>query len=91
MQNKIRKKFHFIGSVQGVGFRYRARHAATGCGVTGWVKNEWDGSVLMEAQGTNDQINEMLKLINRSSYIVIDRMQYEEIPIEEHENGFHIR
>ncbi len=91
MQNKIRKKFHFTGSVQGVGFRYRARHAATGCGVTGWVKNEWDGSVLMEAQGTNDQINEMLKLINRSSYIVIDRMQYEEIPIEEHENGFHIR
>lgn len=91
MQNKIRKKFHFTGSVQGVGFRYRARHAATRCGVTGWVKNEWDGSVLMEAQGTNDQINEMLKLINRSSYIVIDRMQYEEIPIEEHENGFHIR
>ena len=91
MQNKIRKKFHFTGSVQGVGFRYRARHAATGCGVTGWVKNEWDGSVLMEAQGTNDQINEMLKLINRSSYIVIDRMQYEGIPIEEHENGFHIR
>lgn len=91
MQNKIRKKFHFTGSVQGVGFRYRARHAATGCGVTGWVKNEWDGSVLMEAQGTNDQINGMLKLINRSSYIVIDRMQYEEIPIEEHENGFHIR
>lgn len=91
MQNKIRKKFHFTGSVQGVGFRYRARYAATGCGVTGWVKNEWDGSVLMEAQGTNDQINEMLKLINRSSYIVIDRMQYEEIPIEEHENGFHIR
>ena len=66
----IRKEIRFTGAVQGVGFRYRAKYAASGCGVTGWVKNEWDGSVLMEAQGTNRQINEMLKMINASSYII---------------------
>lgn len=81
----------FTGAVQGVGFRYRAKYAADGCGVTGWVKNEWDGSVLMEAQGKEKQINEMLKLINKSQYIVIDRIKSEEIPLEEYENGFHIR
>lgn len=87
----IRKAFRFTGAVQGVGFRYRAQYAANGCRVTGWVKNEWDGSVLMEAQGTEEQINEMLKLINEGSYIRIDRMEYHEIPLDEKERGFHVR
>ena len=87
----IRKAFRFTGAVQGVGFRYRAQYAANGCRVTGWVKNEWDGSVIMEAQGTEEQINEMLKLINKGSYIRIDRMEYHEIPLDEKEHGFHVR
>ncbi len=87
----IRKEIRFEGSVQGVGFRYRAQYAANGCGVTGWVRNEMDGSVLMEAQGTNRQINEMLKLINQGSYIRIDRLDYHELPVDENERGFHIR
>ena len=87
----IRKEIRFTGAVQGVGFRYRAKYAASGCGVTGWVKNEWDGSVIMEAQGTDEQINEMLKLINEGSYIRIDRMEYHEIPLDEKERGFHVR
>lgn len=87
----VRKHIKFTGRVQGVGFRYRASYAANGLGVTGWVKNEWDGSVEMEAQGTNEQINKMLTLINQSSYILIDNMELEEIPLKEYEYGFHIR
>ena len=87
----IRKAFRFTGAVQGEGFRYRAQYAANGCRVTGWVKNEWDGSVIMEAQGTEEQINEMLELINEGSYIRIDRMEYHEIPLDEKERGFHVR
>ncbi len=87
----IRKAFKFTGSVQGVGFRYRAQYAANGLRVTGWVKNEWDGSVSMEAQGTEEQINEMLKLINQGSYIQIGRMEYHEIPVVEEERSFHVR
>ena len=87
----IRKALKFTGSVQGVGFRYRAQYAANGLRVTGWVKNEWDGSVSMEAQGTEEQINEMLKLISQGSYIQIDRMEYHEIPVVEDERSFHVR
>lgn len=87
----IRKAFKFTGSVQGVGFRYRAQYAANGLRVTGWVKNEWDGSVSMEAQGSEEQINEMLKLINQGSYIKIDRIEYHEIPVVEDERSFHVR
>ena len=87
----IRKAFKFTGSVQGVGFRYRAQYAANGLRVTGWVKNEWDGSVSMEAQGSEEQINEMLKLINQGSYIQIDRLENHEIPVVEDERSFHVR
>ena len=89
--DQIRQRITFSGRVQGVGFRYRSKYAADGCGVTGWVHNEWDGTVLMEAQGTIEQINKMLTIINQSAYIVIDNLTRGEIPVEEHEHGFHIR
>ena len=87
----IRKHFKFTGRVQGVGFRYRARYAASGLGVTGWVKNEWDGSVEMEAQGTQEQINKMLVLINQSDYVFIENIESKQIPLENSELGFHVR
>lgn len=87
----IRKAITFSGAVQGVGFRYRAQWAADGCGVVGWVRNKEDGTVDMEAQGTEQQINELLKIINRSQYISIDQITYRDIPVEENATGFHIR
>ncbi len=44
----MRKRIVFHGAVQGVGFRWRARIAAETLGCTGFCRNEWDGSVLME-------------------------------------------
>ncbi|MBQ0000097.1 MAG: acylphosphatase [Clostridiales bacterium] len=90
-ENIIRQKITFTGRVQGVGFRYRAKYAASASRLTGWVKNEWDGSVLMEVQGTPDNINKMLKTINSSPYIDIHWLTREPLPLEEHESGFHIR
>lgn len=87
----IRQHIRITGHVQGVGFRYRAKYAASGLGVTGWVRNEWDGSVEMEVQGTMDQINQMLKIINQSRYIQIDWIDRKEIPEEHSERGFHVR
>ena len=53
MMNMARRHISFYGWVQGVGFRYRARHAAELYGCTGWVRNEWDGSVTMEMTAIN--------------------------------------
>ena len=87
----IRKQMIFSGDVQGVGFRYRSQYAANSCGVIGWVKNEWDGTVHMEAQGTQQAIQEMIRLIQQSRYIRIDHIQEKIIPVESHAYGFHIR
>ena len=40
-----------VGKVQGVGFRAFACDAATRLGVTGWVANQADGSVVVEVVG----------------------------------------
>ena len=65
----VRKHIIFYGYVQGVGFRYRARHAADLYGCTGWVKNEWDGSVSMEIQGEESQIDQVILAIGRGTYV----------------------
>lgn len=72
----------FYGRVQGVGFRYTAKHLARSLGLTGWVKNEWDGTVIMEVQGRELLINELLKGINRSTFIEIEWMDTEDVDVE---------
>lgn len=52
----IRRRFRFQGHVQGVGFRASTRSIAAGFGVTGWVRNDPDGSVEMEVQGDPAEI-----------------------------------
>lgn len=86
----MRKHFIFTGKVQNVGFRPRAKHFADGMGIKGWVKNNYDGSVEMEAQGTEEAINMLLVRINQNEYIEIDRIVTKIID-EEDDKGFHIR
>ena len=91
MINMVRKHISFYGWVQGVGFRYRARHAAELYGCTGWVRNEWDGSVTMEIQGTEDAIDKVILAIEAGRYVKIENMDSRTIPVESEERGFWTR
>lgn len=84
----IRKHIRFWGRVQGVGFRYRAYHAANTVGATGWVRNEYDGSVTMEIQGTEEQIDQVILMIEKGRYVRIENMDARTIPVKEEERGF---
>lgn len=86
----IRRRLQFTGWVQGVGFRYRAYHAANRYGVTGWVCNCADGSVLMEVQGEEADIDAVILSIEQGSYVRIENMRCKTLPTVE-EYGFHIR
>ncbi|GIV59417.1 acylphosphatase [Rhodocaloribacter litoris] len=51
------------GRVQGVGFRYFVSTRARQLGLTGWVKNEWDGSVRLVAEGDHAALDALLEAV----------------------------
>ena len=52
-----------FGRVQGVGYRYFVRTAATRLSITGWIRNDRDGSVRVEAEGSILQLNQLLEAL----------------------------
>ncbi|MCR5782966.1 MAG: acylphosphatase [Clostridia bacterium] len=84
----IRKRIVFYGSVQGVGFRWRALHAANAYGCTGRCQNEWDGSVTMEIQGTEEQIDSVITAIEKGTYVRIETMSVRTLPVDPDERDF---
>ncbi len=84
----VRKHIVFYGSVQGVGFRWRAKNAAEHFSCTGWVRNEWDGSVSMEIQGTEEAIESVILAIEKGTFVHIENMDMKDIPVVDSEYGF---
>ena len=54
-----------------MGFRYTARNAANMYRLTGYVRNEYDGSVTCEVQGEQDAIDEFIRILYRERFIDI--------------------
>jgi acylphosphatase len=50
------RRFIVRGRVQGVGFRWFVEREAHMLGISGWVRNNPDGSVEVLAMGTRDQL-----------------------------------
>ena len=48
------------GHVQGVGFRNHTRRSAIAHDVTGWVRNEDDGTVTMVLQGDHEDVEDVI-------------------------------
>jgi acylphosphatase len=53
------------GRVQGVGFRWFVRVSGRRLQLSGWVKNLPDGSVEVAANGSEDRLAELRKLVHR--------------------------
>ena len=60
MSTAERLSAQVTGRVQGVGFRQFTRRKASDLDLTGWVKNESDGSVRLEAEGPRDALDDLL-------------------------------
>ena len=54
--NRCRMKILYTGRVQGVGFRYSAKTAATGFEIAGTVRNLPDGRVELLAEGLREEL-----------------------------------
>lgn len=53
------------GKVHGVGFRYYTDEQAQRLSLTGFVCNQSDGSVLIEAQGTEEALQRLIEWTKR--------------------------
>lgn len=89
-----RLHLRFVGEVQGVGFRWTATNVAKRLDLTGWVRNEYDGSVTAEIQGTESHVGAFFSQMLEEyrwrpiRYVVEDR---DDIPVVAGEKRFEVR
>jgi acylphosphatase len=87
-----RMHIYYSGKVQGVGFRYTTKNAATGYEVTGVVRNLTDGRVELIAEGAQEELEAFRTGIRESGLEVF--ISNEEIAWEDAKGefrGFEIR
>jgi acylphosphatase len=67
MNNAQLSRLHAIveGHVQGVGFRNFVQDTAISMGLTGWVRNLWDGSVEVVAERRKPVLDRLLAALHR--------------------------
>lgn len=86
----IRKEFHFEGNVQNIGFRFEVQSHAKPLDITGYAKNNDDGSVIAQFQGKPNDINKVILDLQNIDRIQIDFISEKDIPLDYYENDFSI-
>jgi acylphosphatase len=87
------KRFHLVihGRVQGVGFRYFTQREALKRQLTGWVRNNDDGTVELEIQGNEEAIRLFIDTIREGTlFAKVTDVSAWEIPCIHNEKQFRI-
>ena len=80
------------GMVQGVGFRFFVLRSAEELGLAGWVRNRWDGTVEMVAEGSQPSLEKLLRFLQRGPYPgTTSQVQYDWLPASGEFSTFHIK
>jgi len=88
------KQAHFIvsGFVQGVGYRRFIRHIAKKLSLTGWVRNNTDGTVEGLVVGTEPAISELIEACKKGPFLsTVDNVHVTFDDIQQKFEEFHIR
>lgn len=84
---KIHLNISVKGKVQGVFFRNGTKAVADQLGVTGWVRNEKDGSVYIEAEATEMMMQNFLDWCNEGpDRAVVDSVETSEADLQNFTN-----
>ena len=60
-EKQSRAHVFISGRVQGVGFRWNTQNMAQQLGLSGWVRNLWDGRVEAVFEGPEDAVKEAVQ------------------------------
>ena len=81
---KKRLQIRVSGRVQGVFFRDSTRMTAKRLGITGLARNEPDGTVYVEAEGAEDDLDEFVSWLKEGSPAArVDNLDIEETAPED--------
>jgi acylphosphatase len=84
-------RIEVYGRVQGVGFRYSAQNKALQLGLTGYVKNRADGSVYLEAEGSEARLSEFIRWCQTGPpRAIVKKVDVSEGPVMDFQE-FHVR
>ena len=90
MSNKRLVQLRIIGKVQGVFYRVTAKRKADDLGLSGFVRNEEDGSVYLEAVGEEEALYKFIKWCNMGpSGAVVEKVDVNFLTAKEFD-GFNI-
>jgi acylphosphatase len=90
-KQQTRVVVRYTGNVQGVGFRITAISQARGLSINGFVRNEPDGSVLMDVEGIPRDIKELMRRIESEMSHNIDGIEVADREPTGAKGGFRIR
>ena len=71
MENEARAHVIISGRVQGVCFRMETQRAAKNIGVSGWVKNRFDGTVEAVFEGDKKQVDQIIEWCRKGSSLSV--------------------
>ena len=80
------------GLVQGVFFRASARDEARRLGVTGWIANTQEGTVIAEAQGAPDAVDAFIEFCRQGpGQSWVEELVVDDVDVVDGESGFGVR
>jgi len=90
----VEKRLHLLirGRVQGVFYRASSRDIAVNLSLTGWAKNNLDGSVEIIAEGDENDLKDFLKWAKKGpENAEISEIKEEWLPFKDEFDDFEIR
>jgi acylphosphatase len=88
----IAKQIIVHGDVQGVSYRYFARTEAKKLELTGWAKNEHDGTVSVFIQGDGVKVGEFLEWAKLGSPMAeVGTVEVSEAEVNDSFKGFEVK
>lgn len=83
MYEKSQETYYIFRQGTGGGLQVHLLLPGRPLGLTGWVKNLWNGDVEMEVQGEPLAIGRFLRNLEQGRFIHIEHMEAEDIPVIE--------
>lgn len=87
----MRTEIIYAGRVQGVGFRFTAEAVARRFEIAGFVRNNADRTVTLQAQGEPDEVRRFFAAMREEAPGRIDSESALDLPDDPDLTGFHIR